>query len=62
LGLRSAGHGDRVDVNDRTWSPPRGFNHLGFTFWNWAQTLSPLAEAEVARRLGHRTGHPYGKL
>jgi hypothetical protein len=51
-----------VELNDWSWSPPWGFGYLGFTFWNWGELLSPQFKAEVSRRLGHRTVHPYGKL
>ncbi len=50
-----------VELNDWTWSPPWGFGHLGFTFWNWPP-LNPQFLAEAARRLGHRTVYPVGKL
>jgi hypothetical protein len=63
------GRGDRpcprcaksVELNDWIWSPPWGFGCLGFEFWNW-DLLSPEFKAEVSRRLGHRTVHPYGRL
>jgi len=50
-----------VELNDWTWSPPWAFGHLGITFWNWPP-LNPDFLAEVARRLGHRTVHPNGKM
>jgi hypothetical protein len=54
--------GNSVGLNDWTWSPPWGFGHLGFTFWNWDKLLSSQLKADVSRLLGHRTVHPYGKL
>lgn len=53
--------GEPGHLNDWIWSPPWGFGHLGIRFWNWPG-LHPDFRAEVARRLGHRTVHPRGRM